>query len=250
MPRWLRKLIVTLKKTSKKIEKKLEEESAKPVPLKQKILMVTILVLSIDLTIYLSSSIRAYNAEESELQKISKNIEEINYYDTNSSSLIELLKADKVYFIVDDVLNVDVLFQDGNLTKEIKNLPIYSITRTIEKELIKANIPYEWLKKEDNTPKFVIMEFMGEHMLDILLIGLIIFMLQSTGMMLNGDKFRVYKPKEIKGSMDDIIGYEDIKEEIQHLVDMLKNVALYSKYGIEDIFNIMFSGQQGTGKTT
>jgi len=259
MPRWLRKLIVTLKRTAKKIknsefykkiEKKMEEESTKPIPLKQKILLVVLIVLTIDFMIYLSTAITAYNSEETELQKISKNIEEMNYYDTNSSSLLELLKADKVYFIVDTELNVDVLLQEGNLTKEIKNLPIYSITRSIEKELIKANIHYEWLKKEDNAPKFVIMEFMGEHMLDILLIGLIIFMLQSSGMMLNGDKFRVYKPKEIKGSMDDIIGYEDIKEEVQHLVDMLKNIDLYSKYGIEDIFNIMFSGQQGTGKTT
>ncbi len=259
MPRWLRKLIIILKKTSKKIknsefykkiEKKLEEESSKPIPLKQKILLVVLIVLTLDLMMYLSSAITAYNSEETEIQKISKNVEEINYYDTNSSSLTELLKADKVYFIVDSELNVDVLLQEGNLSKQIKNLPIYSITRTIEKELIKANIHYEWLKKEDNTPKFIILEFMGEHILDILLVGLILFMLQSSGMMLNGDKFRVYKPKEIKGSMDDIIGYEDIKEEVQHLVDMLKNVALYSKYGIKDIFNIMFSGQQGTGKTT
>jgi len=96
------------------------------------------------------------------------------------------------------------------------------------------------------------MTFISEHVLDLLFIGLILFMLKSSGMMMlgGGDKFKVYKPKEIKGSMDDIIGYDDIKEEIQHLVDMLRNISLYSKYGIEDIFNIMFSGSQGTGKTT
>ena len=259
MPRWLRKLIITLKKTSKKIkksefyqkiEKKMEEESVKPISLKQKILLVIVFILSIDLAIYTSTLIQNYNSEETELQKISKDISEVNYFDMNSSAVGELLKADRVYFIVDEALNVNVILQEGNLTKEIKNLPIYSITRSIEKELIKANINYQWIKKEDGSPKFVIMEFIGEHALDILLIGFIIFMLQSSGMMMNGDKFKVYKPKEIKGSMDDIIGYEDIKEEVKHLVDMLKNVALYSKYGIEDIFNIMFSGQQGTGKTT
>jgi len=259
MPRWLRKLIVTFKKISKKIkksdfygkiEKRIEDESSKHISLKQKILWVLLLLFSIDLTLYLSSVISSYDREESELQKLSKNIEEMNYYDKNSSSLKALLKSDKVFFVVDEQLNVDIFLQEGNVTKEIKNLPIYSITRNIEKELIKANINYEWLKEEDNRPKFLIMEFMEEHILDILLIGLILFMLQSSGMMLNGDKFRVYRPKEIKGSMDDIIGYEDIKEEVQHLVDMLKNLSLYSKYGIEDIFNIMFSGQQGTGKTT
>jgi len=259
MPRWLRKLIITLKKTSKKIkkselyqkiEKKLEEESAKPIPLKQKILFVVVFILSIDLALYTSALIKNYNSEETELQKISKNISEVNYFDMNSSAVGELLKADRVYFIVDDELNINVILQEGNLTKEIKNLPIYSITRSIEKELIKANINYQWIKKEDGSPKFIIIEFIGEHAIDILLIGLILFMLQSTGMMFNDDKYRVYDPKEIKGDMDDIIGYEDVKEEIQHLVDMLKNVALYSKYGIEDIFNIMFSGVQGTGKTT
>ncbi len=259
MPRWLRKLIILLKKTSKKIKKsefyqkiakKLEEESLKPTPLKQKILMVFLIVISIDLSIYLSMAIKSYNSGESEIEKISKNIEELNYFDSNCSAVEELLKADKVYLLFDEELNVDILFIEGNLTKEIKNLPIFSITRSIEKELIKANINYQWIKKEENYPHFVIMGFISKHILDILLIGLILFMLQSTGMMLNSDKFKVYKPKEIKGSMDDIIGYEDIKDEVQHLVDMLKNVALYSKYGIEDIFNIMFSGQQGTGKTT
>jgi cell division protease FtsH len=259
MPRWLRKLIIVIKKTSrkiknsefyKKLEKRVEEESVKPVPLKQKILYVVLFILIIDLTIYTSTLIKNYNSEETELQKISKNITEVNYFDMNSSAVGELLKADRVYLIVDKELNVNVILQEGNLTKEIKNLPIYSITRSIEKELIKANINYQWIQEEDTQPKFVIFEFMGEHIVDILLIGLILFMLQSTGMMFNDDKYRVYEPKEIKGEMDDIIGYEDIKEEIQHLVDMLKNVALYSKYGIEDIFNIMFSGEQGTGKTT
>jgi len=259
MPRWLRKLIITLKKTSKKIkklklyqkiEKKLEEESGKPIPLKQKVLFVMIFIFTIDLTIYTSTLIKNYNSEETELQKISKNISEVNYFDMNSSAVGELLKADKVYFIVDEALNVDVVLEEGNLTKEIKNLPIYSITRSIEKELIKANINYQWIKEDEHEARFIIFEFMGEHIVDILLIGLILFMLQSTGMMFNDDKYRIYQPNEIKGDMDDIIGYEDIKEEIQHLVDMLKNVALYSKYGIEDIFNIMFSGEQGTGKTT
>jgi len=198
------------------------------------------------------SSLANINKEETELQKISKDLEEVKYFESNNSALGDLLAADKVYFIVDEELKVDVIFQEGNLSKEIKNLPIYSITRSIEKELIKANINYQWIQKENVASGFVIMTFISEHVLDLLFIGLILFMLKSSGMMMlgGGDKFKVYKPKEIKGSMDDIIGYDDIKEEIQHLVDMLRNISLYSKYGIEDIFNIMFSGSQGTGKTT
>ena len=257
MPNWLKELIEKIKKSNiyKKLEEKIKEANEKPkqfVPLKQKILFIITFVLMLDLSFYLISTMAKSNQEETELQKISKNLEEIDYFDSNTSALGDLLAADKVYFIVDEALKVDVLFLEGNLTKEIKNLPIYSITRSIEKELIKANVNYQWIEKENTPSGFVILPFIGEHMLDLLLIGLIVFMLKSSGMMMfgGGDKFKVYKPEEIKGSMDDIIGYDDIKEEIHHLVDMLKNMALYSKYGIEDIFNIMFSGEQGTGKTT
>ena len=256
MSDWLKKLIEKIKNSDvyKKIEKKLEEAApaTQNIPTKQKVMLGISILLILDMSIFLFSSMANINKEETELQKISKNLEEVKYFESNNSALGDLLGADKVYFIVDEELKVDVIFQEGNLSKEIKNLPIYSITRSIEKELIKANINYQWIEKEKVASGFVIMGFISEHVLDLLFIGLILFMLKSSGMMMlgGGDKFKVYKPKEIKGSMDDIIGYDDIKEEIGHLVDMLRNISLYSKYGIEDIFNIMFSGTQGTGKTT
>lgn len=255
MSEWLKKLIKKIKKSEyyKKLEKKLQESSAQPtMPMKQKVLLGISTLLIIDMSIFLGMALVNINQEETELQKISKNLEEVKYFESNNSALGDLLAADKVYFIVDDALKVDVIFLEGNLSKEIKNLPIYSITRSIEKELIKANINYQWLKKENDAPKFVILNFISEHALDLIFIALILFLLKSSGMMMlgGGDKFKIYRPKEIKGSMDDIIGYEDIKEEIHHLVEMLRNVSLYSKYGIEDVFNIMFSGTQGTGKTT
>ena len=256
MSDWLKKLIEKIKKSElyKKIEEKLKEAepATKHIPTKQKVMLGISILLILDMSIFMFNSLSNANKEETELQKISKNVEEVKYFESNNSALGDLLAADKVYFIVDEALKVDVLFQEGNLTKEIKNLPIYSITRSIEKELIKANINYQWIEKENVASGFVILPFIAEHALDIIFIGLILFMLKSSGMMMlgGGDKFKVYNPKDIKGSMEDIIGYEDIKEEIHHLVDMLRNIALYSKYGIEDIFNIMFSGEQGTGKTT
>ena len=256
MSDWLKKLIKKIKNSDiyKKIEKKLKEAqpAQQNIPTKQKVLLVITLLLAFDLSFYIIHTIKKQNKGETELQKISKNMEEVDYFDMNKSAVAELIKADKVFFIVDDKLNVDVVYLEGNITKNIQNLPIYSITRSIEKELIKANVNYQWIKKEEDIANFPILNFVSKHAIDLLVIALLLFILKSSGMMLlgGGDKFKVYKPKEIKGSMDDIIGYDDIKEEIHHLVDMLKNVALYSKYGIEDIFNIMFSGEQGTGKTT
>jgi cell division protease FtsH len=245
---WLKELIAKIKKSEayKKIEKYLKSQPKK-IPLKQQILMVILLLLFLDMAMYLSSTIKG---EESELQRITKDITELKYSDMNNSALNEILKAQKVYFVVDKELNVNVILKEQNSSKEIRDIPIYSITRNIEHELITHNINYQWVKQEDMIPGFIILSFFSKHIFEILFITLIIYMLQSSGMLLNSDKFTVYRPKEIKGSMEDIIGYDDVKEEIKHLVDMLKNVDLYSKYGIEDFFNIMFSGTQGTGKTT
>jgi cell division protease FtsH len=245
---WLKELIAKIKKSEqyKKIEKYLKSQPKK-IPLKQQILMVVLFLLSLDIAMYLSSTIKG---EESELQRITKDITELKYSDMNNSALNEILKAQKVYFVVDKELNVNVILKEKNSSKEIRDIPIYSITRNIEHELITHNINYQWVKQEDMIPGFIILSFLSKHIFEILFIALIIYMLQSSGMLLNSDKFTVYRPKEIKGSMEDIIGYDDVKEEIKHLVDMLKNVDLYSKYGIEDFFNIMFSGTQGTGKTT
>jgi len=153
MSDWLKKLIEKIKNSDlyKKIEKKLQEvaPATQNIPTKQKVMLGISLLLILDMSIYLVSSIAKMNAKETELQKISKNLEEVEYFESNTSALGALLAADKVYFIVDDALNVDVIFQEGNQSKEIKNLPIYSITRSIEKELIKANINYQWLKKEE-----------------------------------------------------------------------------------------------------
>jgi len=245
---WLKELIVKIKKSEwyQKIEKYLNAQPKK-IPLKQQIVMLVLFVLSLDMTMYLASSVKG---EETELQRISKDMTELKYSDMNNSALGEILKAEKVYFVVDNELNVKVILKENNSSREIRDIPIYSITRNIEHELIKNNINYQWVKEESRIHNFVILSFLSAHLFEILFIVLMIYMLQSSGMLLNSDKFTVYRPKEIKGSMADIIGYEDVKEEVKHLVDMLKNVDLYSKYGIEDFFNIMFSGTQGTGKTT
>jgi cell division protease FtsH len=249
MKDWFKKLIEKIENSDiyKKIEKEFQEQRRNISP-KDMVLLVILSIIILDMTMYLVSSLG--QKSESNMVKLSKDMKEINNFEMNNSALSEILKADKVYLVVDDELNVDVILQDDNLSREIKDIPIYSITRNLEKELIEHEINYQWVKDEGRGSQFVIFSFVSEHILDILIIGLIVYMLKSTGMMLNGDKFTVYKPKEIEGSMDDIIGYEDIKEEIQHLVEMLKNMHLYAEYGIEDFFNIMFSGVQGTGKTT
>jgi len=62
-------------------------------------------------------------------------------------------------------------------------------------------------------------------------------------------KFKILQPYDIKGNMNDLIGYEDIKEELLQIKDMFEKRKLFKENGIQDIFNILLSGPAGTGKT-
>lgn len=90
--------------------------------------------------------------------------------------------------------------------------------------------------------------FLKRHALDILLIGLIIYALKFgiPGMGMNAS---VISPDKLKGSMDDLIGMDDIKQEVLHLEDMIRNRAEYKSHNIDKPFNVMLTGPAGTGKT-
>jgi cell division protease FtsH len=49
--------------------------------------------------------------------------------------------------------------------------------------------------------------------------------------------------------MDDLIGMDDIKQEVLHLEDMIRNRAEYKSHNIDKPFNVMLTGPAGTGKT-
>ena len=59
----------------------------------------------------------------------------------------------------------------------------------------------------------------------------------------------VIRPDDLKGSMDDLVGMEDIKREVAHLEEMIHNRDLYQSHAIDKPFNVMLTGPAGTGKT-
>jgi cell division protease FtsH len=59
----------------------------------------------------------------------------------------------------------------------------------------------------------------------------------------------VIKPENLKGSMDDLVGMEDIKAEVAHLEEMIRNRDIYRSHNIDKPFNVMLTGPAGTGKT-
>jgi cell division protease FtsH len=60
---------------------------------------------------------------------------------------------------------------------------------------------------------------------------------------------RFIEPSQVQGSIDDLVGMNDIKSEVRQIKDQYERRAEYAEYGITKPFNVMFSGPAGTGKT-
>ncbi|TFZ03196.1 AAA family ATPase [Ramlibacter rhizophilus] len=57
------------------------------------------------------------------------------------------------------------------------------------------------------------------------------------------------EPAQVQGSLEDLVGMDDIKSEVSQIKDQYQRRAEYAEYGIKKPFNVMFSGPAGTGKT-
>jgi cell division protease FtsH len=132
---------------------------------------------------------------------------------------------------------------------------------SLEREvLLRNNIPYAIarddylashkavLQDEDDSKLARTGAFLRRHAIDILLVGLALFLLRH-GLPGMGVSATVLTPDQLGGSMDDLIGMEDIKQEVLHLEDMIRNRALYKEHDIDKPFNVMLTGPAGTGKT-
>ncbi|HAT33832.1 MAG TPA: zinc metalloprotease [Janthinobacterium sp.] len=91
-------------------------------------------------------------------------------------------------------------------------------------------------------------DFLRRHAFDIVVVLMLLFVLKF-GMPGMGMSASVIMPDKLKGSMDDLIGMADIKQEVLHLEDMIRNRGLYRSHNIDKPFNVMLTGPAGTGKT-
>jgi cell division protease FtsH len=132
---------------------------------------------------------------------------------------------------------------------------------SLEREvLLKNAIPYS-IAKDDylNTHKAVmqeegegfgtdVLEFLKRHALDITVLVAVLYFVKFGIPGMNGGA-QMIMPDKLKGSMDDLIGMEDIKQEVLHLEDMIRNREEYQSHNIDKPFNVMLTGPAGTGKT-
>ncbi|WP_349606919.1 hypothetical protein [Cupriavidus sp. DF5525] len=61
--------------------------------------------------------------------------------------------------------------------------------------------------------------------------------------------FQVIHPKDIAVSMDDLIGSDDIKDEVTQLADLWEQRSTFERHGITRTWHVLFTGPAGTGKT-
>lgn len=132
---------------------------------------------------------------------------------------------------------------------------------SLEREvLLRNNIPYAIarddylashkavMRDEDDSKLARAGAFLARHAIDIVLLGLALFLLRQA-LPGSGSNATVLTPDQLGGSMDDLIGMDDIKQEVLHLEDMIRNRALYKEHAIDKPFNVMLTGPAGTGKT-
>ncbi len=133
----------------------------------------------------------------------------------------------------------------------------------LEREvLLKNDLPYaiaqpDWLMAnpavlQDHETQEGLMDVVGgfaaRNAIGILLLVLMAVMLRKSMPGL-GATASVIQPEKLKGSMDDLVGMEDIKREVAHLESMILNRDVYKSHNIDKPFNVMLTGPAGTGKT-
>jgi cell division protease FtsH len=132
---------------------------------------------------------------------------------------------------------------------------------SLEREvLLKNAIPYSIAKDDylashkevmaegDSSTTAEVIDFLKRHALDITVLLFIIYAMKF-GIPGMGMSASIISPDKLKGSMDDLIGMEDIKQEVLHLEDMIRNRDEYQSHNIDKPFNVMLTGPAGTGKT-
>ena len=81
----------------------------------------------------------------------------------------------------------------------------------------------------------------------LLTLGLLVFLyIQLKGQF---KSLKFIEPAQVQGSIDELVGMDDIKAEVAQIKDQYERRAEYAEYGINKPFNVMFSGPAGTGKT-
>lgn len=145
----------------------------------------------------------------------------------------------------------------GNKIKYLESKPpaFYSLEDFAQKAVFKNNNPQ--LNFKGVLLNYILLPvgntYMG-HFFDLLFIqvilgGFILTYLLYAGGSNNSNGVNAIKHEQIVGNINELIGMEDIKEEVNRIKHMYENKELYADVGVQKAFNILFSGPPGVGKS-
>ena len=238
----------------------------KKLELKKQIAYAVMVLFIIDLTLYLNQLVKnqmAYDTKMISYSTLLKNnkidLEMKNINLNEAIAKIGQKNIKQISFVINESkdFTTPVIILKNDLATEAKEDFTPSVMKNEETYLKDNNIKFNWVSSTDSInikPElkdsyFPIYEYMSHNFISLFFYGLMFFYLMRSMPELFGGKYEVIDPTLIEGSIDDLVGLDDIKKEILQLKDMILNSDKYSAYGINGLFNIIFSGPAGTGKT-
>ncbi len=175
--------------------------------------------------------------------KFKKNISKIDY-----SSFLSDIKNNKIKEI--KVYGKEINVIKKNNYKYITYIPIKNyklLKKIIEKNIKISNIPI----KQPNIIISIIISWLPIIILLLIWIFLIkkIYKNSKNSIIFGKNKTKILNKNNIKIKFKDIAGYEEIKEEINQIVEYLKKPKKFKKLGCKIPKGILMIGPPGVGKT-
>jgi len=126
---------------------------------------------------------------------------------------------------------------------------IFSVKRAIEEneeEVILPDIP----DKGKNTTTYKVIDYGCKAVYWLLIVYVGLILIGSIDFKKNDQmKFEIKKADEIETRLNDVLGIEEIKDEVINVIKMLKDPEKYSSKGAKLHKGIMLFGEPGVGKT-
>ena len=178
----------------------------------------------------------------------------INNFEWGSSSKIDIDYSDFLLYL--DRGQIESVTIKGDLIsgltisgKHFKTIGTYDPTliSSLRKQRVKIQIT-----ESDSTPWYLAILLQWGPLL--LLIGVWIFMMRKMPgsgkiMSIGKSKARRYEEKHVNITFDDVAGVEEAKEELEEIIDFLKDSGKFQKLGGKIPRGVLMVGPPGTGKT-